>query len=112
MPAGWYFLISSREAVQGRTTEKTFSSRMRRAINCVYCEPKSRITMDCSSTNDFPRFKRACKEQNQLTADFADRRGFSPKLYLVMAVGRGGERCFWHRNNGRSCRRLRDREPQ
>src|ERR1700749_3891717 len=53
MPAGRYLLISSRGAVQGSTTEKTFSSRMRRAMSCVYCEPKSRMTIDCSSTDDF-----------------------------------------------------------
>jgi len=31
--------------VQGSTTEKTFCSRIRRAISCVYCEPKSRMTI-------------------------------------------------------------------
>ena len=39
-------MTSSSEAVHGRTTEKTFCSRMRRAINCVYCAPKSRMTID------------------------------------------------------------------
>src|SRR5258708_38437390 len=61
IPTGRYLRISSRDAVQGRTTEKTFSSRMRRAMSCVYCEPKSRMTIDCSSTNNFARFARVCK---------------------------------------------------
>src|SRR5258708_3765589 len=61
IPTGRYFRISSRVAVQGSTAEKTFNSRIRRAISCVYCEPKSRMTIDCSSTNDFARFARVCK---------------------------------------------------
>src|ERR1039458_10784173 len=44
-PSGWGGLISAMGAVQGSTTEKTFCSRMRRAISCVYCEPKSRMTI-------------------------------------------------------------------
>ena len=36
---------SASGAVQGSTTEKTWNSRMRRAMSCVYCEPKSRITI-------------------------------------------------------------------
>jgi len=43
---GLWARISSIEAVQGRTAEKTFCSRMRRAMSWVYCEPKSRMTMD------------------------------------------------------------------
>ena len=31
--------------VQGSTTENTFCSRIRLAISCVYCAPKSRMTM-------------------------------------------------------------------
>jgi hypothetical protein len=31
--------------VHGSTTENTLNSRIRRAINCVYCDPKSRITI-------------------------------------------------------------------
>src|SRR5438270_12968937 len=49
IPAGRYPLISSRDAVQGSTTEKTRCSRIRRAMSCVYCEPKSRMTMDWGS---------------------------------------------------------------
>src|SRR5271166_2148351 len=52
MPTGAQLFISASEAVQGSTTEKTFCSRMRRAISCVYCAPKSRITMD-SLSNDW-----------------------------------------------------------
>ena len=44
-PAGFHFRISSSEAVPGRTTEKTRASRIRRAISCVYWEPKSRTTI-------------------------------------------------------------------
>ncbi len=36
---------SASGVVQGSTTEKTLNSRMRRAMSCVYCEPKSRMTM-------------------------------------------------------------------
>ena len=46
MPAGAYLWISFSEAVQGSTTENTLCSRIRRAISCVYCEPKSRTTID------------------------------------------------------------------
>src|SRR5258706_12487828 len=54
MPTGAERLISSSDAVQGSTTEKTFCSRMRRAMSCVYCAPKSRMTMD-SLSNDWVR---------------------------------------------------------
>ena len=36
MPSGFRAWISARGAVQGRTTEKTLSSRMRRAMSWVY----------------------------------------------------------------------------
>src|ERR1700730_16115983 len=49
IPTGAQLLTSSSEAVHGNTTEKTFCSRMRRAINCVYCAPKSRMTIDSTS---------------------------------------------------------------
>jgi hypothetical protein len=45
IPTGEYLRISSIFAVQGRTTEKTFCSRTRRAISCEYCAPKSRTEM-------------------------------------------------------------------
>src|ERR1035441_7368714 len=61
MPAGEELLISSSEAVQGRTTEKTFCSRMRRAISCEYCAPKSRTTIACVSTIYFARGREQCK---------------------------------------------------
>src|SRR5579884_2405518 len=44
---GFCARMSSSETVQGSTAEKTFCSRMRRAMSCVYCDPKSRITIDC-----------------------------------------------------------------
>ena len=44
-PNGRYDSISASGTVQGSTTQNTFCSRMRRAISCVYCEPKSRMTM-------------------------------------------------------------------
>src|SRR5580700_1584518 len=71
MPTGAQLLTSSSEAVQGSTTEKTFCSRMRRAISCVNCEPKSRMTMDSLrnegltldwvSTDEFLKSDGACK---------------------------------------------------
>ena len=51
MPMGFCARISSTEAVQGRTTEKTFCSRMRRAMSCVYWLPKSRMTIEEVSTS-------------------------------------------------------------
>src|ERR1700691_369461 len=67
MPAGEQLLTSSSEAVQGSTTEKTFCSRMRRAMSCVYCAPKSRMTMDSlsldwGSTDEFLKSAVPCKE--------------------------------------------------
>src|SRR5690348_14925949 len=46
IPSGFCARTCSMGAVQGSTTEKTFCSRMRRAISCVYCEPKSRMTIE------------------------------------------------------------------
>src|ERR1700734_3260660 len=43
-------------AVQGRIAENTCCSRMRRAINCVYCPPKSRTTMPCRVLTMPPAF--------------------------------------------------------
>ena len=42
--------LGDTEALQGRTTEKTFCSRMRRAMSCVYWLPKSRMTIEEVST--------------------------------------------------------------
>src|SRR5271157_4539991 len=47
MPTGSCARISSSFAVHGRTAENTCCSRMRRAISCVYCPPKSRTTIPC-----------------------------------------------------------------
>src|SRR5690242_14322147 len=46
IPSGFCARTCSMGAVQGSTTENTFCSRMRRAISCVYCEPKSRMTIE------------------------------------------------------------------
>src|SRR5580698_1137133 len=48
----------ARGAVHGSTTEKTSSSRILRAMSCVYCDPKSRMTMvddPCVSTTSVYR---------------------------------------------------------
>src|SRR5215469_17911058 len=45
MPTGSSFRICSIPAVHGRIALKTFCSRIRRAISCVYCPPKSSTTM-------------------------------------------------------------------
>ena len=55
--------ISASEAVQGRTTEKTFCSRMRRAMSWVYWLPKSRMTIEEVSTLYF--FRVSLSEQGQ-----------------------------------------------
>src|ERR1700733_7212077 len=70
MPTGEQLLISSSDAVQGSTTEKTFCSRMRRAMSCVYCAPKSRMTMDSlsldwGSTDEFLKSCVPCKEPDR-----------------------------------------------
>src|SRR5258707_15612602 len=66
MPMGLYGWISSSEAVHGSTAEKTFCSRMRRAINCVYCAPKSRMTIDWVSTlHVTPKFLTALPELDE-----------------------------------------------
>src|SRR5580658_10011173 len=71
MPTGAFALTSSSAAVHGSTTEKTFCSRMRRAMSCVVCAPKSRMTMDglssgCltldwGSTDEFLKSHGPCK---------------------------------------------------
>src|SRR5438445_4195178 len=63
IPTGEYFWISSIFELQGRTAEKTFCSRTRRAISCEYCAPKSRTTIDWVSTNEFLRSLSQCKDQ-------------------------------------------------
>src|SRR5580693_8397815 len=49
MPTGSSARISSIFAVHGRIAENTCCSRMRRAISCVYCPPKSSTTIPPSS---------------------------------------------------------------
>src|SRR5277367_353185 len=46
-PTGSSERISSSFAVHGKTAENTCCSRMRRAISCVYCPPKSSTTIPC-----------------------------------------------------------------
>ena len=45
MPAGWRARIVSAGVSGGQISEYTDSSRSRRAINWVYCDPKSRTMM-------------------------------------------------------------------
>src|SRR5271170_2896965 len=47
IPTGSSARISSSFAVHGKTAENTCCSRIRRAISCVYCPPKSRTTIPC-----------------------------------------------------------------
>src|SRR6478735_5960339 len=46
-PLGLSAAISAAGISNGTMTEYTLHSRMRRAMTCVYCEPKSRMTI-CS----------------------------------------------------------------
>src|SRR5713101_2095713 len=59
IPAGSSLRISSIEDVHGRTAENTCCSRMRRAISCVYCPPKSSTTTPPSSAFILPPCSRA-----------------------------------------------------
>src|SRR6478752_6610733 len=69
MPTGEWLRISSSVAVQGSTTEKTFCSRMRRAMSCEYCAPKSRTMMDWVSTDEFLKLRGACKGGTPLPSE-------------------------------------------
>src|SRR6185437_2214800 len=59
MPTGSCARISSIDAVHGRIAENTCCSRIRRAISCVYCPPKSRTTIPCLVLNCPPRDRHA-----------------------------------------------------
>ncbi len=48
MPAGAISRMRATGRSQGWISLYTFSSRTRRAMSCVYCEPKSRIRMVCT----------------------------------------------------------------
>src|SRR6266704_5919010 len=74
IPTGEYFWISSIFELQGRTAEKTFCSRTRRAISWEYCAPKSRTTIDWVSTDEFLRSRLCCKEKRQLAGSGASLR--------------------------------------
>ena len=69
IPIGEYFLISSILELQGRTAEKTFCSRTRRAISYDYCAPKSRTTIDWVSNNEFLKSAMRCKEEGQVASN-------------------------------------------
>src|SRR6266478_1419443 len=60
IPAGSSLRISSIEDVHGRTAENTCCSRMRRAISCVYCPPKSSTTTPPSSAFILPPCSCSC----------------------------------------------------
>src|ERR1043165_1047175 len=51
IPTGFFALSVSSGVLNGTTSEYTDSSRSRRAISCVYCEPKSRTRMVWWATN-------------------------------------------------------------
>src|SRR5215208_766084 len=51
IPTGFFSLIVSSDVLNGTISEYTDSSRSRRAINCVYCEPKSSTRMVWWDTN-------------------------------------------------------------
>src|SRR5258705_6872643 len=51
IPTGFFSRILSSGVLNGTISEYTDSSRNRRAINCVYCEPKSRTRMVWWDTN-------------------------------------------------------------
>src|SRR5580704_12856422 len=55
IPTGSNLRICSIPAVQGRIALNTCCSRIRRAINCVYCPPKSSTTMPPRSLIHSPR---------------------------------------------------------
>src|ERR1700674_2911043 len=61
--------MSSRLALNGRTTEKIFCSRMRRAISCEYCAPKSRTTMDWVSTDECLRLRGRLQQIETITTE-------------------------------------------
>src|SRR6185437_458099 len=101
IPIGLCFLISSSFELQGRTTEKTFCSRTRRAISCEYCAPKSSTTIEGGSTNEFlrefpPSKERSCEDSaekllcrwllNSASEPFAN------YLQLRVQLDPGGER--------------------
>src|SRR5580704_11570713 len=65
MPKGEELRISSTVAVQGSTTEKTFCSRMRRAISWEYWAPKSRTTIDWVSTDECLKSRSKCKGEGR-----------------------------------------------
>src|SRR5260370_42672472 len=101
MPTGAQFFTSFSAAVQGTTTEKTFCSRIRRAMSWVYCAPKSRITMDWfsgdwlrldwDSTDEFLKSKGWCKGRVEGLCESA---GGDGDLFLVKSrrqVGLHGE---------------------
>src|ERR1700731_3327370 len=53
-PTGSSFISSPIDVVHGKMDENTCCSRIRRAINCVYCPPKSSTTTPPSSASILP----------------------------------------------------------
>src|SRR5579872_2248674 len=90
IPAGEYLRISSILAVQGRTTENTFCSRTRRAINCEYCAPKSRTTIDCDSTDECLKSEVPCKA-NRSQKEISTKNTKRLQVFAVVGkkIGRG-----------------------
>src|SRR6202012_6100120 len=61
MPLGFSSITRSSGAVHGSTTENTSSSRILRAMSCVYCDPKSRMTMvDDPCVSTWPVYRWTC----------------------------------------------------
>src|SRR5271154_5550334 len=56
IPTGSSARISSSLAVHGKIAENTCCSRIRRAISCVYCPPKSSTTIPCRVLTVPPAF--------------------------------------------------------
>src|SRR5580658_15539 len=56
IPIGSSARISSSFAVHGKIAENTCCSRIRRAISCVYCPPKSSTTIPCRVLTVPPAF--------------------------------------------------------
>src|ERR1700722_15789761 len=83
IPAGEYLRISSILTVQGRTTEKTFCSRTRRAISCEYCAPKSKTTIDWDSTDEFLKSEVLCKGRLRDNCMGGDARASTTVIYVA-----------------------------
>src|SRR5580704_16545983 len=99
MPKGEELRISSTVAVQGSTTEKTFCSRMRRAISWEYWAPKSRTTIDWVSTDECLKSEGKCKGEGRfwLLASGFRLLAFGSNRFAVCEMGTSGAEAhfFW-----------------